>query len=107
VNKQKYKRPLLTVEEVLQKLRVYLPTLHDRYSVATLGIFGSYVRGEQRHASDLDFLVEFVQTPTLLQLATLQNDLSHLFDGKKIDLVLKRNLRPALSERILAEVIYP
>ena len=34
-----------------------LPELRQRYPIASLGLFGSWVRGEQRPDSDLDLLV--------------------------------------------------
>jgi predicted nucleotidyltransferase len=40
--------------------------------VSTLGLFGSYVRGERRRGSDLDVLVEFDRIPTLLEFVDLQ-----------------------------------
>lgn len=54
--------------------------------------------------SDLDILVEFEQVPALWQLSALQRHLSALV-GIKVDLVLKRTLKPAIGRIILAEVI--
>jgi len=70
-----------------------------------LGIFGSYLRKEQTETSDIDVLVEFSQTPSLLKFINLENYLSdHL--GVKVDLVHKLGLKPRIGERILAEVVY-
>ena len=44
--------------EYARRLREMLPELRERYGVSYLGIFGSYVRGEERLDSDLDVLVE-------------------------------------------------
>jgi predicted nucleotidyltransferase len=44
---------------IMQTLTAMLPELRDRYGVITLGVFGSYGRGEQTPDSDLDLLVEF------------------------------------------------
>ena len=96
----------LTLDEILSILRLHLPELRERYGVASLGVFGSYVRGEQRRRSDVDVLVEFERTPTLFQLVRMQNHLSDLV-WAKVDLVLKRNLKPAIGKRILAEVVSP
>ena len=52
-----------TLDDVLRTLRVHLPELREHYGVRTLGVFGSYVRGEQRPRSDLDLLVEFDAAP--------------------------------------------
>jgi uncharacterized protein len=98
--------PSLTLDEILSILRSRLPELRERYGVASLGVFGSYVCGEQRRRSDVDVLVEFERAPTLFQLVDMQNQLSGLV-GAKVDLVLKRTLKPAIGKRIFAEVVYP
>ena len=49
-------------------LRRHLPELREKYSVSYLGIFGSYIRGEQTKDSDLDVLVQFDKKPGLLSI---------------------------------------
>ena len=51
-----------------------------------VGIFGSYARGDNRKGSDIDILVEFKESPSLLTLIKLENDLSEIL-GVKVDLV--------------------
>jgi predicted nucleotidyltransferase len=93
-----------TLEEILFNLRAHLPELREQYGVRTLGIFGSYVRGEQRPHSDLDLLVEFDARPlTLIQVISLEQHLSDLL-GVKVDLVEKKVLKPAIGRHILQEV---
>ena len=92
------------VEQLISRLRQNLPEIRERYGVRSLGIFGSYVRGQQRKRSDLDVLVEFDVAPTLFGYLDLQEHLSNLL-GVKVDLVMKKALKPAIGERILAEVI--
>jgi uncharacterized protein len=70
-----------------------------------LGIFGSYVRGEQTETSDVDVLVEFSETPSLLKFVNLENYLSDNLNIK-VDLVHKPGLKPRLEERVLQEVMY-
>ncbi|WP_253276435.1 nucleotidyltransferase family protein [Synechococcus sp. PCC 6312] len=79
--------------------------LEERYHVKELGVFGSYVRQEQTDTSDVDILVEFSQTPSLLKFINLENYLTDHF-GCKVDLVHKAGLKPRIGERILAEVVY-
>jgi len=93
-----------TVEEITGTLRAHLTQLSERYGVHALGLFGSYLREEQGRSSDLDVLVEFDRTPTLLEFVDLQQYLSDLL-GVKVDLVMKRALKPAIGRRILAEVV--
>ena len=83
-----------------------MPQLRERYGVQSLGIFGSYLRGEQRKRSDLDILVEFNNgSLTLFQFVELRNFLSDLL-GVKVDLVEKRALKPAIGKHILEEVVF-
>ncbi|MDO9326646.1 MAG: nucleotidyltransferase family protein [Methanoregula sp.] len=91
-------------DEIRQDLRSYLPELRERYGVTYLGIFGSYVRGEQKKTSDVDILVEFDRPGTLLDFIHLQNDLIDLL-GVKVDLVEKNGLKPAIKPFVLAEVV--
>ena len=51
-----------------------------------VGIFGSFARGDNKKGSDIDILVEFKETPSLLTLIKLENDLSEIL-GVKVDLV--------------------
>ncbi len=85
-------------------LRKHLPELREQYHVKSLGVFGSYVRGEQRKRSDLDVLVEFERTPSLLEFIHLKRYLSEQV-GVPVDLVLKKTLKPHLRPQILQEVI--
>ncbi len=51
-----------------------------------VGIFGSFARGDNKKDSDIDILVEFKESPSLLTLIKLENDLSEIL-GIKVDLV--------------------
>ena len=93
----------VTLDRLLSRLRVHLPDLSARYQIASLGIFGSYIRGEQRPDSDLDLLVEFREPPSLLQFIRLENELSDVL-GMDVDLVMKSALKPAIGRHILEEV---
>jgi len=101
--KPQRRRP--TLDDVLRTLRVHLPELREQYGVRTLGVFGSYVRGEQRPRSDLDLLVAFDARPlTLIHVIALEQHLSDLL-GVKVDLVEKKILKPAIGRHILQEVV--
>jgi len=86
-------------------LRSHLPEMRARYQVKSLGLFGSYIRGEQRKRSDLDVLVEFGDPNlSLLKFIEMENYLTDLL-GVKVDLVEKSGLKPRIGERILREVV--
>lgn len=79
--------------------------MRKKYSVKEIGIFGSYVKGEEKEESDIDILVEFEKPIGLLKFIELENYLTDLFKIK-VDLVMKSALKPKIGERILKEVIY-
>lgn len=86
------------------RLRGELPALAARYGVASLGLFGSYLRGTQRPDSDLDVLVTFSDPPGLFRLVELEDHLSELL-GVRVDLVLRDSLKPHVGERVLREAV--
>ena len=79
--------------------------LKERYKVAEIGIFGSYLRREQKKTSDLDLLVEFDEPVSFFDFIRLENELTKLL-GIKVDLVMKESLKPRLRERVIKEAQY-
>jgi predicted nucleotidyltransferase len=94
-----------SLEEIKQILKAQKPAIRQRYNVSKIGIFGSYVRGEQKKKSDVDILVEFEKPISLLKLVNLENFLADLI-GTKVDVVPKEDVRTELKESILGEVVY-
>ena len=93
-----------SLETFLEILRQQIPSLSESFRVESLEVFGSYVRAEQRQDSDLDILVTFQETPSLLTFIALENHLSDLL-GVKVDLVMKDSLKPAIEKNILREAV--
>jgi uncharacterized protein len=95
------------VEEATALLKEHKDEVVQKYRVSELGIFGSFVRGEQRKRSDIDILVEFDEEdiPSLIKLIEMERYLQRLL-RKKVDVVMKSGLRPELKDDILKEVIY-
>jgi len=91
------------VNILVEKLKGELPRLREEFSVKSLGLFGSYARGEQKRGSDLDILVEFTEIPGMFRYLELERDLSRIL-GAPVDLVMKEALKPAIGKRILNEV---
>lgn len=94
------------VEEIKRKLEELKPSLKMRFKVKSIGIFGSYVRGEEKEGSDLDVLVEFEESASLslLDFIRLENYLSEEL-GVRVDLVEKTTLKPRIGKHILEEVV--
>jgi predicted nucleotidyltransferase len=92
------------VAYLLKIIRQHLPKLIKDYNISYLGIFGSYIRGEQKEDSDLDILVEFSKEPDLLEFIGLKQELSEIL-GVEVDLVMKSALKSRIGKRILEEVV--
>ncbi|TFG24041.1 MAG: hypothetical protein EU529_05425 [Promethearchaeota archaeon] len=72
-----------------------------------ISIFGSYIRGEATSESDLDIIVEFNKSISLLDLVGFELDLSDLL-GIKVELLTEKSISPYIIDDVLAEakVIY-
>ena len=84
------------LQVIENKIIEYLKT----YNPHKIAVFGSYVRNQQTTNSDIDLLVDFKKTPTLLTLIKIENDLSSIL-GIKVDLLTEG----ALKNRIIKENI--
>jgi predicted nucleotidyltransferase len=93
------------VNELKKILQDHKATLKDEYGVIEIGLFGSYVKGNQKEASDVDILVEFEKAIDLFTFVHLKNHLSDLL-GVNVDLVTKKALKPEIGKRILSETVY-
>lgn len=76
-----------SIEEIKRTLADRKGELRDKYHVRSVGLFGSYVRGDQRENSDVDILVEF-DRPVGFEVVDLYEYLKALL-GVKVDLVTK------------------
>lgn len=91
----------LTDKKIMGALKKHSNILR-KYKVKKIGLFGSYVRGEQRKHSDIDFLVE-------LEESTFDNfmDLAFFLEGlfnKKVELITDGNLSPYIYPYVEKEV---
>ena len=69
-----------------------------------IGIFGSYVRGEETQESDVDILIDFSE-PIGWEFFDIKDILEKAIE-KKVDLVTVGALKPRLKDIILEEVVY-
>ena len=92
-------------DEIKKRINTQLPLLRDKYHIKNLGIFGSVVRGDHKAGSDIDILVEFNYPIGFFDFIRLENFLSQTLN-RKVDLISKKALKPAIKKDILKEVIY-
>lgn len=96
-----------TLGQIRAKLEQLKPTLQERFGVETIGVFGSFSRGEQTRKSDVDVLVEFAEDAHVGFFKFL--DLEELLArelGVKVDLVTRDALKSSMKEQILRETVY-
>lgn len=93
------------VENIKRILMKKKPFLVKKYKIKDIGIFGSYVRGEETKRSDVDLLIEFRESPGFLEFMEIENFLTDTL-GIKVDLVMKSALKPRIGQHILNEVEY-
>jgi predicted nucleotidyltransferase len=93
-----------TVVQIEDKLRAVKPYLQKEFGVSQIGYFGSFAKGDQHAASDLDVLVAF-NKKVGWKFFDLKDYLESLLN-RKVDLVTERSLRKQWKQAILQEVRY-
>ncbi|MFW6149546.1 MAG: nucleotidyltransferase family protein [Atribacterota bacterium] len=96
----------VNLDKIINILKKHKEELKKRYNIKEIGVFGSYVRGEDKVKSDLDILIEFEEDADvdLLKFVNMENYLSEII-GIKVDLVEKSGLKTRIGKHILKEVI--
>lgn len=95
--------PVRDLAEIVLRLRQYGPELHRRFTVRRIGVFGSFLVGEQTPDSDVDLLVELDELTWhgFMEAARFCEEIL----GRKVDFVRPDVLRERLRERVLREVL--
>jgi predicted nucleotidyltransferase len=93
-------------EIIIKKIRREKAKIGQKFNVKEIGLFGSYVKNEQKKRSDIDILVDFSK-PIGWDVVELQEYLQSVL-GIRVDLVLKKGLmrNKKLWKLVKPEVIY-
>ncbi len=75
----------------------------EKYGIKKAYIFGSYSRGEATKDSDIDIIIEKGELRTLLELASLQNDLIAILK-KEVDILTEESLKYEENKYFYKEV---
>jgi len=89
---------VILAEELKEKVEGVM----RRRGVVRASLFGSMARGEATAESDVDFLVEFEEGRTLLDLSGLRLDLREVLQ-REVDVATPNSLHPQMRDRILSE----
>lgn len=93
----------LSLKDINTILYSHQEEIRREYGVVEIGVFGSYVRGENTESSDIDILVSFDNPPGFFKFLELEERLSEWL-GTTVDLVTKKALKPHIGSQILQEV---
>jgi uncharacterized protein len=96
-------RPAST-EELRSRIAQALPELGERYPIRSIGIFGSWARGEQTDESDVDLLVALREPIGYFELLDLEEELARRL-GTRVDLTTPGALKPRLRESIERDLL--
>jgi len=93
-----------SLRKILSVISEVKPNLLKKYPIKTLGIFGSYTRGDFTQDSDIDILVEFEQ-PVGIEFIDLANELESILQHK-VDLVSRTGIKPKYFKIIEKDLVY-
>ena len=97
---------MLTKTDIKDKLN-NSSELIIKYGVIKIGLFGSYIRNEQKEDSDIDIYIEFdpdkENFDNFINLCFL---LDSLFKDNKVEVVTKNGLSEYIGPSILKEIEY-
>jgi uncharacterized protein len=88
----------------IEKYKEIIIEILKRHDVKRASLFGSIIRDEMTKSSDIDILIEFEGSKSLLDLARLKINLEEALKIK-VDVVTYNSLHPLLREKILAEEV--
>ncbi len=94
----------VALREIIDLIKSLKKNIKKKYRAEVVGIFGSFVRGEEKETSDIDVLVDFDEDADLFDFVGLSIFLEERL-GRKVDVIPRDTVRPELKEIILKEAV--
>ncbi len=92
--------------DIITFLQAHKTELAQRFGVVSIGLFGSYARGEAREDSDIDIAIELASDrKSLSNFLSVRRYLEEQF-GKSVDLGIESTLKPLVRELVAREIIH-
>jgi predicted nucleotidyltransferase len=95
---------MLNIELLRTKFRSDILNIATAHKAENVRVFGSLARGTNELSSDVDFLVHFLPSASLLDMCAMENEISDIL-GVKVDVVADDELRPELAPFILNDAV--
>ena len=97
---------MTTKEQIVKAIASNKPEL-ESFGIRNIGLFGSYVRGEQSKTSDIDILIDFEpDKENYDNYMAVYDIIERLFLNERVEIVTKNGLSPYIGPGILNEVLY-
>lgn len=97
---------MTTKENIISILKLNKLRL-TKFGIRSVGLFGSYIRGEESGESDIDLLIDFEPEKENFDNFMAVCDLfEEIFKNEKVEVVTKNGLSPYIGPKILNEVQY-
>lgn len=94
-------KSLKDIQAILKSKKIYL---NKKYSVISIGIFGSVARGDFNENSDADIVIEY-DKPLGLEFISLANEIES-FLQMKTDVIPRDGIKPKYWDLIKNEIVY-
>ena len=95
----------ITKKVILQKVRDNKEEIR-KFGITRIGLFGSFVRGEQNVDSDIDLLVEFVKGKKTFRNFIGFSEYMESVLGNKVEVLTPESVSPYIAPYIKNEVKY-
>jgi predicted nucleotidyltransferase len=95
----------MRTQNELQPSKERIAEFCQRHHIRKLSLFGSVLRDDFHPESDVDVLVEFEpgHAPGFFRLFDLEEELSGLFGGRKVDLRTPQDLSRYFRDEVVAQ----
>ncbi len=105
-SRQLVKSKFLSLDQIIEFLRLNKQEFYDQYGVESIALFGSVVRGEMSEGSDIDIAIEMVAArKSLHNFLAFKRQLEKTFH-RPVDLGIESTLKPAVKESIARDILY-
>jgi predicted nucleotidyltransferase len=92
--------------DIITFLQTHKDEMEQRFGVVSVGLFGSYARGEAREDSDIDIAIELSpEKKSLSNFFGIRRYLEQQF-GKTVDLGIESTLKPLAREMVAKEIVH-
>lgn len=92
--------------EIITFLQTHKDEMAHRFGVVSIGLFGSYARGEAREDSDIDIAIELSpEKKSLSNFFSIRRYLEQQF-GRTVDLGIESTLKPLVRDMVAREITH-